>query len=196
MKSALWVSRLLFLLIAALPFQLVAAAPPTASSDSGTLVITQDGSVKLQSELNSADSELSVNPFVSTDNGTLTVGSIQFICSPSGLRIEIGYGTGAFGSYSPAGLTGGNTVINAISDIVPINCNTPPFSTLVVSGFSSNPGSGWLSSITCNGVNNTGSSASFSYTNGTAAWNWDPSKQFGFGSKPIGSNVSCSIIHN
>jgi hypothetical protein len=193
MKRTHWVSRLLVLLIVILPFQVVPAAPPGSSSDSGTLVITQDGSVKFKSELDSADTALHVIPFTSTDNGTLTVGHITPTCPGGpGLQEIYGYASGLYGSYSPTGLTGGGTV-TAVADNTPFGvCSYSALSILSVT-ISPNPGSSWLSSIKCNGVTKTGSSGSFSYSSGIALWSW--STQFGFSSKN-GMNVSCSIVHN
>lgn len=95
------------------------------------------------------------------------------------------------GSYSPTGLTGGETVA-VLEDETPFVCGTTQ-SGLTISGFSANPGSSWLISVTCNGVTNTGSGGSYGYSSGTAAWSW--SQVFGFHSKK-GSNISCTIVHN
>jgi hypothetical protein len=64
---------------------------------------------------------------------------------------------------------------------------------LEVSGFSSNPGQSWLSSVTCNGVTNSGSTAGFSYSSGVATWEWV--RLFGLFSE-IGLSVSCTIVHS
>ena len=51
MKMSHWISQLLLLIVGILSFQLVQASPPGALRDSEDLVIVQDGSVKLRSEL-------------------------------------------------------------------------------------------------------------------------------------------------
>jgi len=194
MKTTHWMSRLLFLLIGMLPFQFALALPSGEPGNAGNLVITQDGSVKLKSELDPADTALQVIPFTSTDNGTLTVGHTAAGCpSGGGGAQEISGFNSSIGSYSPTGLTGGGTVITII-DNQPFLCNTyTAFSQFAISK-SSNPGSSWLTSVTCNGVKNTGSSGSFSYSSGIAQWTWFGTTFALLGK--IGSNVSCSIVHN
>jgi hypothetical protein len=131
-----------------------------------------------------------------SDIGTLTVGQGAVVGCPH-FEFNLIYGfigtrsSGNFGSYSPSGLTGGKTV-GAIYDVEPGTCEGSK-SALVVTGFSSNPGSTWLTSITCNGVENLGSGASFSYAAGGASWTW--SQLFGLSSEN-GSNVSCTISHS
>lgn len=58
-----------------------------------------------------------------------------------------------------------------------------------VSGFSSNPGQSWLTSVSC-GVTQAGSSASYSFASGVASWTWP--NAFGFVS---GSTTTCTITH-
>jgi hypothetical protein len=130
----------------------------------------------------------------SSDTGTLLVGHGTFPClpiPPGGSSPVYGYDA-SFGSYSPTGLTGGKTVV-LIWDFHVGNCGVN-HSNLEINGFSSDPGSSWLTSITCNGVSNPQSSASgYSYSGGAAIWAW--SQFFGLSSK-VGSNVSCTIVHN
>ena len=128
----------------------------------------------------------------SSDTGTLLVGEESSHCVGGGSQGAYGYDSSFLGSYSPTGLTGGKTV-DAIEDHVVVGCGIV-FSYFQVSGFSSNPGSSWLTSITCNGVTNDGSAAyDFSYGSGIAVWYW--SKLFALTSK-VGSNVSCTIVHS
>lgn len=129
----------------------------------------------------------------SSDTGTLLVGEISSTtCSGTGRPLPYYYGftsSPAVGSYSPTGLAGGKTVIKLFDYL---SCGA--LSELWISGFSSNPGQSWLSSVACNGVTNTGAGAfDFSYNSGTASWVWND--RFGFQSK-YGSNVSCTIVHN
>jgi hypothetical protein len=102
------------------------------------------------------------------------------------------HGLGPIGSYSPSGLTGGKTVYTVLDICYSV-------ATLNVDGFSSNPGSGWLTSITCNGITKTGSTAAYAwgiygYRPQMAAWSWTTT--FGFSDLPAGTNVSCTIVHN
>lgn len=131
-----------------------------------------------------------------TENGTLTVGRYTESCGSPQISFFFvdGYSTGlSIGSYSPTGLIGGETVIE-IADELSISCpNHSTLSLLEVSGFSSNPGSSWLTSVTCNGVTNDASAASYSYNSGVAEWVW--SQLFGL-AEENGTNVGCTIIHN
>jgi hypothetical protein len=127
-----------------------------------------------------------------TDNATLTVG--RLVLAPCGGGSSwytlSGYSSGAFGSYSPTGLTGGKTVlvVQELTCIVAVNIS------VAASGFAVDPGQLWITSISCNGVTKTGLSATgFSYSGGTANWTWSGS--FGLASKAVGANVSCSIVH-
>jgi hypothetical protein len=131
----------------------------------------------------------------SSDSGTLTPGTVTQFCPPTFTTnfTLVGVIRGSIGTYSPTGLTGGKT-FNAITDERKGTCGTSSLSTFSATGFSSNPGSTWLTSITCNGVTNMGSSAiQFIYTSatGTAAWQW--SQEFGLSN---GSQVSCTIVHS
>jgi len=54
---------------------------------------------------------------------------------------------------------------------------------LGLSGFASNPGQSWLTSVTL-----------FSYSSdGSVLWEWPTG--FGFVAVPAGTNVSCTIVH-
>jgi hypothetical protein len=125
----------------------------------------------------------------SSDSGTLTPGTFTFTCPfHIGHFNQVGFG-GTFGVYSPIGLTGGKTV-GEIFDEAPAGCglNVSFFS---VTGFSSDPGTAWLTSVTCNGITNARSAAVYQYSGGTAQWFWF--QKFGLSN---GSQVSCTIIHN
>jgi hypothetical protein len=128
--------------------------------------------------------------FAATNNATMTVGKV--IITESCISIpfqEYGYSSGDFGSYSPTGLTGGETVV----DLFDLYCGSIRESQLEVDGFSVDPGQLWLASVKCNGITLSASAASFSYASGLAVWTW--SSQFGL-SALVGENVSCSIVHN
>jgi hypothetical protein len=131
----------------------------------------------------------------STDNGTLTAGSTSGGCPPgprSGTFTILGFINGSLGSYTPTGLTGGETLL-AITDEHPVSCGGS-ISTLSVKGFSANPGAGWLTSITCDSVERLESSAiSYTYTSSTGVAAWQFSGNFGFTN---GGQVACSITHS
>lgn len=177
--------------------QLAAAADSGRSIESSDQrVIVRDGVVKLQSDLSATDIVTGIiPPPTSSDSGTLTVGRTSLPCGVGGTQVISGFIGSLTGSYSPTGLTGGDTVAGIFD-----NNELPPCllnqALLSVSGFSSNPGKNWLTSITCNGVKNTASNGSFAYTssNATATWSW--STQFGLLTLSVGSTVSCTIVHN
>ena len=140
---------------------------------------------------------LGISPlaFASSDNGTLTVGT-HIICIKgiSQESVQYGFVGTSAGSYSPPGLTGGESV-TAIEDniVTGAECGTASHaSVLTISGFSVDPGQDWVSSIECNGVTNEGSgAANYSYSSGVAMWIW--SQLFGFMGN---SSVSCTINHS
>lgn len=128
-----------------------------------------------------------------SDSGTLTVGSRSSICIAHFMRgntFMYGYNSfGPVGVYSPTGLTGGFTV-EALEDLIS-ECGGEGAS-LQVSGFAANPGSQWLISVTCNGIQLTsGTATSFQYSGGVGFWSW--SVLFGFQKL---SQTSCTIVHN
>lgn len=124
-----------------------------------------------------------------TDIATLTKGYSN---------CESGYRASSMGAYSPTGLTGGTTVIHLFDyfTLPPAigACSVGVYSWFAASGFSSNPGSSWLTSVTCNGTTKSGATASFLYQNGAALWSWQ--SIFGLVSLANGANTSCTIIHN
>ena len=128
------------------------------------------------------------------DVGVLTVGhAFDGNCGGHGLQYS-GYNPAfSAGSYSPTGLTGGQTVV-LVADFAQIFCGVN-LTFLKVSGFTTNPGSGWLTSITCNGITNVPASGSFGFSGNTASWTWS-AKPFGLAPLANGTNVSCAIVHN
>jgi hypothetical protein len=133
-----------------------------------------------------------------TDIGVLTIGhAYDGQCGGHGLQYS-GYNAAlsigsSVGSYSPTGLTGGKTVVLA-ADFAQQFCAVN-LSFLKVSGFSTNPGSGWLTSITCNGITNSPASGSFSFSGDTGYWQWS-GRPFGLAPLANGTNVSCAIVHH
>jgi len=68
-------------------------------------------------------------------------------------------------------------------------CNR--LSTFSLSGFSSNPGAGWLNSITALGVTKLGSDAGYSFSGTTATWTWNT--EFGLGTA---ITIPITLSHN
>jgi hypothetical protein len=104
---------------------------------------------------------------------------------------------GALGSYSPTGLTGGK-VVQQLAEAV--QCSAAPTSgqvVLVISGFSSNPGTTWLTSVTCASNTKLRSAATYSYNSGggQAIWTWT-GQNFSFWIPAGGTNALCTIVHN
>lgn len=127
------------------------------------------------------------------DSGTLADGSDSVLCRPpaSGSLHRLGFETGFFGSYSPTGLTGGKTVSDLFDQDADGTCGAT-FAAISISGFSVDPGTGWLTSVTCNAVSRLESNVlAYTYSSGTASWSW--SAAFGFVS---GSEYTCTIDHS
>jgi len=120
-----------------------------------------------------------------TDNYTLTDGAIVV----GGYVGYEGYGSG-FGSLSPAGsLTGGMT-LGSFDDITGGSGSTGEVS---VTGFSSDPGQGWLWSATALGVTRLGSSATtYQYSSGTATWIFPG---WGFNNMTVGTTTAATVVH-
>ena len=125
-----------------------------------------------------------------SDSGTLTVTSPG--CGYVGYADEWNHS-----SYSPAGLSG-STVVAAVYDYIDEGWKCPlgpgTWSLLKISGFSSDPGAGWLNSVTCNGVTKHPTDAAYDYRNGIASWNWV--SIFVFLSAISDGNTTCTIDHN
>jgi len=132
--------------------------------------------------------------FAATDNGTLTVGTASASCGSSS-ALHYGFGPG-MGSYNPTSLTGGKTLVVA-EDVVDFLCTGSIYAWVQINGFSSNPGSTWLTTVTCNGATVSGSTSSFTYYSslGLGVWYWHTGYLGLIGLTP-GTNVSCSIVHN
>jgi len=111
---------------------------------------------------------------VYADTATMTTG----YCSAYGGYVAyIGYAEAtppcpAIGSLTPAILSTGQRV-TTIEDVETWNASG---NTVVISGFSSDPGSSWLVSVTVSGTTLASSNASFSYSasTGAATWGWSP----------------------
>lgn len=84
----------------------------------------------------------------------------------------VGLLAGSFGSRSPTTLVDGKTFAMIVDD------SSGPTCSVRVSGFSGDPGAGYLRFASANGVVKVGSAASYSYSGGAATWTWSGS--FGF----------------
>ncbi len=105
---------------------------------------------------------------------------------------QIGYSSGGFGSMSPSVLTGGKTVF-ALYDYT-IN-HSFAYTRLQVTGFTADPGGGWLSSVSANGQTRTGASAGYYYSGGTAEWDWSANAGFSAMGFWGGAATSCTFVH-
>jgi hypothetical protein len=132
-----------------------------------------------------------------SDTGTLVPNGIyQCTGDPMPYEIFVGYQAGSqYGTYSPTTLTGGYTIAELMDvGVSGVTCDGIDNGVFSVSGFSSNPGSSWLTSVNCGGVEQLASNASFGYSSGTASWTWNQSPfDFEF---EIGDQISCTIVHN
>ncbi len=117
-----------------------------------------------------------------TDVITLTEGTF-------GNRQSQGYGffLPQFGSVSPTTTSTGVTY-REIEDLVSLG--QPRSANFTIQGLTGDPGSGWLQSLTCLGVEKTGASATYGYGSGLADWIW--SNYFGFSAS---GTTQCTIVH-
>ncbi len=129
-----------------------------------------------------------------SDTLTMTAGTTT---TANGLDTYTGFESGKIGSITPAKTSDGYPI--AVLDNYSI-CSglkghpCAQYSNLQVSGFQANPGQGWLSSLAANGKTLTGASASYSYSAGTASWNWvGTSYVFNFLS---GDKYTVVLVHN
>jgi len=120
-----------------------------------------------------------------SDTPTMTEGNT----TPTGTG---GFLSGSFGSMSPATTTNGYTYTSLYDKWAGGMAQTYSFSAFSVAGFAADPGQGWLTSATAQGVTFAGASATYSYASGTATWTWRPLNGFGFNG--TGTTV-CTIVH-
>jgi len=153
------------------------ANPPITVTD-GTTRVTPSAGITI--------SIPKIHPLVAS-NGTLTAGSEVVNCGTNhGRAAAVGYiPLNGVGSYSPTTLTGGKT----IGALYRGGCVGGTF--FVVNGFSSDPGTAWLTSLTCAGTTLQRTNATYSYSGGSSAWHWTTAL-------PINANTSysCSIDSN
>jgi hypothetical protein len=128
------------------------------------------------------------------DSGSLSVAEHRVKCW-AGPHVELLFGymrSRPLGAYSSTNLAGGQTLIE-IYDQTDAGCKLGTGATLSVSGFSGDPGHGWLTSVTCNGKKlSENAAARFSFANGIATWEW--TEQFGLQSS-VGHSIECIVSH-
>ena len=129
------------------------------------------------------------------DSGTLSAAEHTIRCW-AGPHIELLYGymrSRSLGSYSPTNLTGGQ-ILAEIYDQTDGGCKLVSGATLSISEFPADPGRGWLTSVTCNGIKLSESAvARFSFGGSTATWQWN--RRFGF-DLSAGRPIGCKITHS
>lgn len=129
------------------------------------------------------------------DSGTLTAGSYSTTCGARD-QYEItftGFESGFMGSYSPTTLTGGDSVYMIYNQTGTRGTACPVDGAYLTISASSDPGSTWLTSVTCNGSTLYQSGIySYTYGGGLAEWIWQQS-YFNISS---GEAYSCTISHN
>lgn len=122
-----------------------------------------------------------------------TEGAVVETCPSTVVTVHTRYGTdvstGCQTTFSPATLLGGLSVSGLVD--IKYALGTTLYSQLDVSGFSNDPGSAWLVSVSAEGVTKTSAAASsYSFDQGTATWFWEG--QFGF---PSSGSVTATITH-
>ena len=120
-----------------------------------------------------------------TDSPTITIGIVTTGAGLTYAGFNITPSLGNIGSISPTKLADGKTYESWI--------DLPFGSDVVISGFTSDPGKSWLTSAKCFSVTKTGASSAYSYSNGTATWNWTASF---FGFNQVKPKVTCTLIHS
>ena len=124
-----------------------------------------------------------------SDSPTMTMGYLG-----NGSDHYFGFQTGA-GSMSPATTVNGKTYRDFMDHYVcdPFTGCYPGFASITLSGFTSDPGIGWLISATATGTTKMGNTAGYSYNSslGTATWVWY-GESFGFGG---GGTTTVTIVH-
>lgn len=109
---------------------------------------------------------------VSSGNGEIGFCSNSVDCGDSSL-----------GSLSVSAIPGGYTVIGIIDIVV---SGSVAHAEVVVSGFSAEPAQNWLTSVIFNGQTYGGANASsYSYSSGTATWQWGTATGWAFVSSDV-----------
>ena len=108
-----------------------------------------------------------------TDSSTMTEGT-RYILGGGQITTYKGFGTAFIGSMSPAKMSDGLTYYSFFD----LKGTGVAEGVVALSGFTSDPGQGWLGSATAVGVTKTAPSATYSYSSGVATWTW--ATEFGF----------------
>jgi YD repeat-containing protein len=106
-----------------------------------------------------------------TDNLSFVPGSWQIGTYPN-LTVYSGYIEGSYGTFTPGATSNGKTIQILQSSY---NVSTGvSWTALSITGFSSSPGAGWLTSVavSATGVTLTGATAIFTYSSGAGIWQW------------------------
>ncbi len=124
------------------------------------------------------------------DGATLTVGS--WTSSPyvvKGFAVPGAFPSSpAIGAISPATLSGGKQYFTFLDQFAGIGY----FYIIEVTGFTSNPGAGWLVRALANGRITQGSVSLYSYSAGKARWSWSYPT---FSTVPVGGTTNVVLIH-
>ena len=166
-------------------------AAPTCESDAGTTGETNN--LNLGSCVTAGGTTPSIQFTESftaplyTDVITLTEGVFS-----TRLNASYGFFLGQFGSVSPTTTSTGLTY-RYIEDLV--STGEPRSASFAIQGLTADPGTAWLQSLTCLGVEKTGASAGYGYTSnsntaGVAVWAWNT--YFGFSAS---GTTQCTIVH-
>jgi len=126
-----------------------------------------------------ASSTTTFNTPTITDTPTMTVAQSGF---------SFGFVAGSFGSMSPTTTSNGFTYNSYFDSEGPIS-HVYVHTVFNVTGFTSDPGKGWLVSVACEG-SATGASAAYVYSSGSAQWTWTNGPYFGL----TGAHA-CTIVH-
>jgi hypothetical protein len=166
-------------------------AAPTCESDAGTTGETNNLNlgpcVTAGGTMPSIEFTESFSTPLYTDVITLTEGTFS-----TRLNASYGFFLGQFGSVSPTTTSTGLTY-RYIEDLV--STGEPRSASFAIQGLAADPGTAWLQSITCLGVEKTGASAGYGYTSnsntaGLSTWAWNT--YFGFSAS---GTTQCTIVH-
>jgi hypothetical protein len=105
-------------------------------------------------------------------------------------NLEIGFVAGSFGSSSLAKTNDGYTFTGFYDRIKTGKASGYQNTMLLVSGFSADPGAGWLNSAVAGSVTFFGSAATYSYANGQATWVWTTGPAFLDKPNPVQTTIT------
>jgi hypothetical protein len=122
-----------------------------------------------------------------TDHPVVTVGS-------NANGTSTGFSAGVFGSISPTSTSNGHRYAAFYDHDANVREGGGwVASVFSVSGFASDPGKAWLTSVQVpNQPVHTTTNTTYSFISGTAMWTWNSPGPFGFGYLPT---PTCTIVH-